>query len=274
MFLDYKIIIVIPAGRKQYLDILFPQLLKYSEIVDEYRIWVNTTNEDDIKFMTSFVEKNPKFILERLTVPYRGNASINSFFKNCYETKTVYIRFDDDIIIIDDLFSFKNFLKFRIENPEYFLIFANILNNNIINNINQRVGTLPTDKYIADYSCMGNYWTLPQYSEYAHYDILKIIEETGTLSSFHINLIWRFMNYERVSINCISWLGDEFKDFEGIVIGDEEDWLTTKKPKEIKKMNCMFGGFTVIHYAFYTQRPHLDKTNILSLYKSIYSLLM
>lgn len=69
---------------------------------------------------------------------------------------------------------------------------------------------------------------------------------------------WILHHYERVSINGISWLGEEFKKFNGIVESEEED-ISCKKPLSLKKKNIIYGNFVCCHYAFYTQRELLDK---------------
>ena len=46
-----RIVVVTPAGRKRYLEILFRYILKLRPIMDEYRLWVNTENNEDIEYM-------------------------------------------------------------------------------------------------------------------------------------------------------------------------------------------------------------------------------
>jgi hypothetical protein len=67
----------------------------------------------------------------------------------------------------------------------------------------------------------------------------------------------------------ISWLGKEFKKFNGDVGLDEEEWLSCDKPKQIQMPNIIFGDSLFVHYAFFTQRQYLDNTNILETYKKI-----
>ena len=44
-----RIVVVTPAGRRRYLEILFRYILKLRPIMDEYRLWVNTENNEDIE---------------------------------------------------------------------------------------------------------------------------------------------------------------------------------------------------------------------------------
>ena len=80
---------------------------------------------------------------------------------------------------------------------------------------------------------------------------------------------WILHLYERVSINVISWRGDEFAKFGGNVGRDEELWLSSEYPSQINRPNKIIGDTLFIHYAFFPQRSHLEETDILEKYKSI-----
>ncbi|MEC4815135.1 MAG: glycosyltransferase, partial [Scytonema sp. PMC 1069.18] len=82
---------------------------------------------------------------------------------------------------------------------------------------------------------------------------------------------WILFNFERVSVNFITWFGREFAKFNGIVEGlDEEQWLSVDKPKSMNQYNCICGSAIVSHFSYYTQREYLESnTNILQEYKTI-----
>jgi hypothetical protein len=82
---------------------------------------------------------------------------------------------------------------------------------------------------------------------------------------------WHCLEYERVSINCISWLGSTFAQFNGKVGIDEEQWLSVDKPRTMEpgSHNVIIGNAIVAHFSFYTQRAHLDATDILDEYAKI-----
>lgn len=272
MYEGHRVVVVTPAGRREYLELLIPQVLKLKPCVDEYRLWVNTNNQDDIAYMQNVANTHPDFIKLEYLPPchhVNGNSSIRHFFQNAKDTNTVYVRFDDDIIAIDTLEAFQNFLKFRIDHPEYFLIVGTIMNNAIISNIQQRVGNIPLlSGKLSRYDCMESMgWNDPHFAEELHRYILS-----KPLKNFRLNTNWLLLEYERVSINCISWLGKEFAEFSGVVSSyDEEEWLTCVKPRYIQKPNCIYGGFVCVHYAFHIQREHLRKTDILDMYKKYIS---
>jgi hypothetical protein len=260
LFMGKKIVVVTPAGRKQYMEILFKYILRLKPVITEYRLWVNTNVIADINYMKEFQQENSDFVtLEYLPsgISVSGNSTICHFFKNCCESDTVYVRFDDDVVCIDDMPAFCEYLKYRIEHPEYFLVYANIVNNAILTYLHQRYGLLDTTKGFSGYRCMDDIgWNCGDFALNIH---KQVIQRNFDLTIFNTMNNWILLNFERVSINAISWLGEEFANFNGIVIGDEEQFISSEKPKNLNKCNIIFGGFTCVHYAFYPQRPLVDR---------------
>ena len=84
MINNKKIIVVTPAGRKRYMEPLFKYILREKDIIDEYRIWVNTKNKEDIEYFYSLKKEYPGFITldERfIEEPDCGiNFNIHRFF--------------------------------------------------------------------------------------------------------------------------------------------------------------------------------------------------
>lgn len=272
MYDGHKIIVVTPAGRKRYLELLLPNILALRPIVDEYRLWVNTDDPSDIQYMQEIEQEHKPFVtLEYLPQGISCNASftIHHFFKNTIDTNTIYVRFDDDVIFVDDAVAFENFIAFRIANPQYFLVYGNILNNAIISHLQQNAGNLTVHKTVSYNSMDAIGWKDPYFAELIHREVVERLKQDGNLKSFYINN-HILHSYERVSINCISWLGSEFAKFAGVVNQDEENWLSAEKPSALNMPNVIFGQFCCVHYAFYTQRSHLDNTNILASYRNFY----
>jgi hypothetical protein len=76
-------------------------------------------------------------------------------------------------------------------------------------------------------------------------------------------------DYDRCSINVISWLGEEFYKFRGEVGIDEEMWLSVDKPRQIQKPNIIYGNCLFSHFSFFTQLEHMEQTDILEQYKNL-----
>ena len=56
------------------------------------------------------------------------------------------------------------------------------------------------------------------------------------------------------------------KAFDGIVTGDDEEFLSCLKPTLEGKSNCFCGSTVIAHFAFRSQRKELDAANILEKY--------
>ena len=251
MWRERKIIAVTPAGRKRYMELLKEQLEGYRGVLDEWHVWKNTTVPEDVEHIDALASDFVRVI--ECSVRVDGNRSINSFFSTCDDPNAVYVRFDDDVIVLDSIDAFRSFLDFRIDRPEHPIVYANILNNAISTWIHQRFGNLPG---CTGYECMDRVaWGCPNFAKTLHDAIL------GTpLERFRFDGIWKFLNRERVSIICVSWLGRLHVPSEG----DEEHHVSCVLPKDVP--NCMFGGYCVVHFAFCTQREELERAGYLDAY--------
>ena len=127
MFKDYKVVAVTPAGRKRFLRILHRYMQQYTNIIDEWHLWKNTSVEEDQQYIDELHKSNPRFIkiiagLSSDSDTYRINA-VGNFYKYCIDLDTIYIKIDDDIVFIADD-AFYRLLEYRIKHPQYFIIFA------------------------------------------------------------------------------------------------------------------------------------------------------
>lgn len=267
---EYKLVVVTPAGRKRYMEVLLPHILKEKDFIDEYRIWVNTNDPEDVKYFEQLEKEYAGFItLDRSADDNRSKGkseAIHCFFKNTVDENTIYIRLDDDIVWLDDDF-FKKMYKFRVENPDPFLIFGNIVNNAICDHLHQKEGIYdPTPMF--GYDCLDeNGWKNPELAEKKHRIFLDNYKNNN-LNKYKFNR-WIANSYERISINAICWFGKSLKEINGNVAVNEEEFLSKNYPKQISSPNCIYGDALCVHFAFYTQREHMDQTDILNSYKEI-----
>lgn len=273
----HRVVVVTPAGRRRYLELLIPQVVGLADIVDEYQLWVNTTDSDDIAYMENVQSTNTLVKLIRLPddICVNGSKSICNFFKKCIEPNTIYIRFDDDIVLLDTKEAFISFLDFRIGNPQFFLVYGCILNNAITSHLLQRSMQLDTMHGISTYQCMCPVgWRNGEFAKNVHN---QIAQNNFDLSKFRMGSNWLLYDCERVSINCISWIGTGLDNACGGIVGAEEEYeLSTNIPRKNNMINIIFGGFCCVHFAFYTQRDDVDpmlniyyKTqNVLSLHSN------
>jgi hypothetical protein len=251
------------------MKLLAPYILSCN-LVDRWDIWENTDNKDDMSFFNTLSEQYEIVrIIKHPTGIIKGSVSINDFYPdNSTDKDTVYIRFDDDIVWISPDF-FKNFLDFRINNPDYFLVFPVIVNNAICSHLLQIEGIIEVDKYINAYVLDEIGWKNPIFAHELHKIFLKVLFENA--NSYKRFLLKR--NYpialNRFSTNCISWFGRDFELFNGNVTGGEEEFLTVQVGPNWGRINIIFGKALVSHFAFHVQCDYLDKTNILESYEKI-----
>ena len=176
-------------------------------------------------------------------------------------------KYTDDIVWFD-VANFENFIRFRINNPQYFLVFANTVNNGVNCYIHQKLGAITTEEFPAvEYSSMNVAW---QNYSYAIKSFQSFIEcyNTNTLDKFRFDR-WVLTEYERYSINYFCWFGSEFAKFEKCG-RDDEMWLSVHKPREREMPNCIYGNMIAVHYAYFTQREKLDaQPKILDVFRDL-----
>lgn len=268
MHRGYKVISVTPAGRRPYLEILHLHLMRQRHVIDRHRWWVNTDKPADIEYIQSLVAEFPDFYeIEFLPDGVKVDRiyTIHHFFRNCIDPDTLYVRLDDDVCFIAEG-TIERLLDFRIDHPEPFLVYPVIINNCLITDILQEQGALSQAYGRAGYYAAGEGWRNPKIAHKAHEELLAAYEQRD-LKRFIIPDRTLGM-YEWVSINCIVWTGKDFADFGGIVLRDEERWLSVEKPKELGRPNVICGDALVSHFAFVVQRSYLEnETNLLASYR-------
>jgi hypothetical protein len=271
-FASHKVIAVTPAGRRRYLALLLAYTHREHQagIIDEHRLFMNTIESADIDWCVKIAD-SPEFKgFLRLEFPPRGHQggwqNIHRMFLSCVDYDSLYVRLDDDIVYAapDALWQL---LEFRLEHPRYFIVFPNIINNAICSHLHHRMGILDWPE-LPGYECMDQLgWNNAKFAEATHRSFL------GSLAARTIDRYkfpqWDLTLRERFSINVFCFKGNTFAGFNGSVNKDEEPWLATMKPAELGMINTICGKSIFSHMAFYTQRSHLDSTDILSLYREV-----
>ena len=264
MIRNKKIVVVTPAGRQRYMEILQHYILN-NPIVDEWHIWQHTNDTSDIAYFHMLKSSSQKVKIVAIKETFERNK-IYKFAPFCTEKNTVYIRIDDDVVWMADN-SLEKLANYRLENEFPFIIYGNIVNNSICDFIHQKMGALSCEKPIG-YACMDQIgWTDPYTAEAKHNNFIKKYYE-NTLDDYLFKK-WSLTGYERCSINVICWTGENFQVFNGKVGEDEEQWLSVEAPIKYGRHNEICGESLFCHFSFYTQRGYLDSTNILAKYKKI-----
>ena len=146
MYQNYKVVVNTAAGRRRYMQYLVPPILN-ADIVDRYDIWVNTRNMVDIEFFKKLAQKYPKVnLVWQPDGVVNGIASINAFYRDCCDKDTIYMKLDDDVVWFEPEL-FEKMVKFRVDNPEYFLVSPLVINNALSTYLLQVHNKIKLDKY-------------------------------------------------------------------------------------------------------------------------------
>jgi hypothetical protein len=159
MYKGKKLIACSPVGRKSSMQCLFKYMLKNQYILDEYHLWVNTVNEEDLEYINKFAKEHSDFVhlkygCEALDPEQMGKShNVKRFYNYCVEPNTFYFKIDDDVIFIEDG-TFEKLSQYKLDNPETFLTFPLIINNPWCNHFLRASGTMDIPE------CTGtmHYW--------------------------------------------------------------------------------------------------------------------
>ena len=283
-----KRIIVTPAGRKKFLEISSKYLIHYQNEFDEWHLWCNTDILEDLEYINKLSEEN-SFIK---IVPFPSNEEI---YRTCNcdhlwrdggqivyactipyfiavdttDENAVYLRLDDDILFIKRD-SIKNIFEYRESNTTNFLVYGNIVNNSAISNIHQRIGVLSKEHGEVAFDCMDKLGLYSgPFAEFSHINFFEKYN-SGLLNEYNFDL-YELQDYTRVCIQAISWRGEDYKKFEGMIPKGvhEEEYQSVLRPEVERKKNVVFGDSLFCHYAAEVQTKYINNTPILSYYKEL-----
>jgi hypothetical protein len=188
-------------------------------------------------------------------LPIDGIRSIHQFFVFAREPEAIYVRLDDDVCWIAEN-ALERLVDCRIKNPEPFLVYANTINNAFCSHMHQRAGVIPLEAGVCSSNAFcavghgSSYFAetvhrscfdLMQLDALARYDFAPLIAD----------------EFERVSINACVWFGRDIRDPD---TEEEEQWLSVECAKRTNRPNMVCGSALVVHFAFWTQREHLETT--------------
>lgn len=221
---------------------------------------MNTEDADDLAAADRYCAEHPDFFVKvESSMPYgngMGGARLASFWRLLEDDpKTIYLRFDDDIVwMADD--AVQRLLDFRIDHPDFFLVFANTLNNSLCSHLHQRLGALPPAPFL-EYTCCGERsWRRWETADEVHRRFFEAME-CGQLDRFKFPA-WELVGYERFSINCMAWFGADNRAIRDRMTDSEEICLTEQIPRQLGRRNVIVGDALVSHFAYYPQREALE----------------
>ncbi|KAK3063937.1 hypothetical protein LTS18_011551 [Coniosporium uncinatum] len=140
---NFKIIAMVFYGRRRFIDILDCYLQRNlaanGGYVDEVWYMAHTANEEDISWLSSFVQKTENYRFFDL-----GNCTTGPYgciWNNATDTDTMYIKIDDDITYVHpDTIS--RLVHTRMDHPRPFAISANLVNSPLMGYLHYHFGAI------------------------------------------------------------------------------------------------------------------------------------
>lgn len=263
-----RLVVVTPAGRERYLHLLAHYVLG-SPAVSEWQLWDNCRNEDDRAYLRRLAATDPRCVIKTLPTADGRAESIGAFFQFCTDPSAIYLRFDDDIVFVEEGF-FERFTQRMIENRGKALWYAPmIVNNAVCSSLLQNFADVRIEGQITTQPMCLYSWFHSSFPEAMHPALIEAVRR-GRLDAFRVPD--REARLGRFSINALAFFGDEI-----VALGDrflpegedEEDWFSAILPARLNRGGMILGDMLVAHFSFYTQEYWLLRTDILAQYYAL-----
>jgi hypothetical protein len=285
---SWKVVTVTPAGRRRYLEILVPYLLANREQIAEHHFWLNTRDQKDIEYIYRLTEQYPDFFKVKSREVFDRKLPghcIWQYWQDCVDEDTIYIRLDDDICFVGKD-SIPKLIAFRLNNPDPFFIYGNVVNNALCSHVHQLMGIIPKSWGTVQFKCMDEVgWFKSRFPARVHKLFIADLRNGMTDR-------WKFppitlSDYRRFSINVVCWFGKDLREIEEITVQDlrtlrlrhpetgedlshEEAFTSQYVPAKFGRPCVIYGEALFSHFAFYPQRPYLEKyTALLDWYAAL-----
>lgn len=256
---EYKIVICTPAGREKYLSFFKKYIYAEMErgLVDGWQLWQNTVKPSDIAYLQSMAAENPKvkiYTIDKLEARYNNCDTLRSyeFFRNTHDDDTIYIRMDDDIVWYEPG-AIQKIAQARIDHPDAFAIYPNVINSTIVSQWHQDVGALGKEagechrQYLDEFA-----YTDSKFIDLIHNTFKRRYAE-GSLSAYYIPS--RSMDdYQKFSICSIAWWGKDHVTPTEL----EEAQMSWELAEKFKRPNYFVGDALLVHYSYHTQIEYLE----------------
>ena len=194
---------------------------------------------------------------------YSHYARLSPYYRN-----DTFLKCDDDIVFID-LDALKQFIAFRREHREYFLLSANVINNGVCAYFQQERNAIPgslLELELPPQGHCGSLWESSQKAEILHNFFLENSELFRRMGGGVIE--WN----QRISINFIGFLGEDIVHISDVMQDDEHD-LCYQSRERSGKSNAIYLPLVVAHLSFKSQDEKLDCRNIIAKYAGFASLM-
>jgi hypothetical protein len=273
MYGNYKVVVVCPAGRRKVADLMRRHVEQHRGLVDEFHWWLNTVNQDDLRYFEALAAADSKFYRTiRLRRKFAWNLkhmSISHFFRHAIDSDALYIRLDDDVVWLHED-CLPNLVAYRVEHEEPYLIYANIVNSSRFMHLHQRTGAFDPGfavQYEIDHQTNRRSTPAGLAAHRALLDTLEFVRDCS--DGIACGLAWEpwmgfrrwiFRSGEYNDVNLICWFGRDFARWRGCCPDEvhEEKWICNICPRRENRVNEACGTALCSHYASTPQWPGME----------------
>jgi hypothetical protein len=270
----HRIVVVTPAGRRKYLNLLKHYILN-DDSVDSWHLWDNCRNEEDRRYIHELERMSSKINVISVKGSDGSNQSVNRFYVHCRDPNVFYIKMDDDIVYLPKEFGKRLYNKALAEKNNYTWWSPLVVNNAICTWLVKYHGRIHIGNGVSAQAGCSYGLSSPDFAKALHEVFVQAIT-TSNLSAFKVPDFE--INLARFSINCIGFFGDfaaKLSEAEFCPLGvDDEEWLSAVLPSRTGKPGRIAGDIVISHFSFHMQERMLLGSNLLSKYYELAGLQM
>lgn len=252
------------AGRRDRMDLLVAYLISAIDagVITEYHVWDYARTDDDRRWLRELPRRHPAI---RLFTPTRHGSHYGEYYRHYQQDAhgdAVFLKLDDDIVYLD-LERLAEFVDFRTAHPECFLVSASVINNGVCAYFQQQRGLIPESLMHLPYPERGFCGTLWERADLAE-----------RLHDFFLDDPARFIAPgtdvapDRLSINCVSYLGRDLEHLQAIG-DDDEEALSVTIPQQLGRTNVVYQPMVAAHLSFFSQDAAMDTHRVLARYRAL-----
>lgn len=258
-----KAVAIVMAGRRKYLECLIPYLLRDLHLFDHIQLWDNAADEDSA-YLRELAETWPG-VFEVKTLPEGERiipkddaahrvANLAKFYRYATDVDTIYIKFDDDIVWIEEG-AIERLLAYREMHPKWWMVIGNVLNNSATYLLHRN----ETPEWEDEYT--NGIYKSAEVANTIHEEFLTR-GRLGDLSEYRFN-IWAGGNTKQIPNQVYAFLGRDWAEFGGKVQShDEYLWLARTKREEMSRSSCVYGPSLFVHYSYFPQQDGIDHSHL------------
>lgn len=216
-------IIVTPTTAASRLAVLTRCLTPQKDSFDEWHIWPNTADAEELRALRALCGATPWMRL--VDVAYDYSSNVSRYYKTACDPGSVYLRLDDTVAWLAPGFVDTMFAAATAHYGSAFSVHANAVGNPGLAQLHARLGVAPRG---------------PAYATGCHAQLLGALGSGGGTDAWTFGF-WRLWDYERVAQVAVAWNGSEFQQFEGRVSPDIDDFLSAARPSRIGRSSVVCG---------------------------------